>query len=312
MPLPGRPFRLYNTGMRAGALRRTLLRSLPAIAAWLLLAGCATVTTVSEADLAPEPAGEAARLAEPGPIGCAVAAGRIEGEHGCALDYETYRPAEPRTAVMVLLAHGFLRNLAVMRGWAAHWASHGVPVTVMSLRHSSLADGRHDHNAADLRRLARALHGGPVLYAGHSAGGLASFLAAAGDGRAVGLLGLDAADSGGLALGRRESLSVPSLFLLGEPSSCNRRDNILRAVPDRPEVTVLRVRGATHCHFENPTDSCCAALCGAVRPPEASARIARTVRVLATAWVLARTGVQPQAAGWVGAGPGVQVVEVGQ
>ncbi len=279
-----------------------------ALAAALLLASCAGIVTVPETDL-PE---AAPRLARPGAQAWRVAPGRLEGAHGCSLAYETYRPAQPRTEVMVLLAHGFLRDLASMRGWAAHWASHGVPVTVVSLRHASLTDARHDRNGEDLVRLARALHPGPVLYAGFSAGGLAAFLASAADPRAAGCLALDAADAigadagDGLARSRREELTVPALFLLGEPSACNAHGNILAAIPDRPDVAVLRVRHATHCRFENPTDALCEGRCGSVRPPQAGERIAAAIRALATAWVLERTGALPGAGETVRAGRGVE------
>jgi len=193
----------------------------------------------------------------------------------------------------------------------------------MSLRNSTWFNGRHDRNATDLRLLARELHDGPVLYAGYSAGGLAAFLAAAGMDAAgmaggtdrgngvVAYLGLDAVDSGGLALSRRDELSVPALFLLAEAGPCNARANILKAVPWHPGVTVLRVHGATHCHFENPTDRTCERLCGAVEPPEASRRITARIHSLATAWVLAQTGILPEAAAHAGPGPGVETLPAG-
>jgi pimeloyl-ACP methyl ester carboxylesterase len=265
------------------------------VVAALALSSCTTVTRLSEAEVPPKLEGRAAALAEPASGPYTVETGRIEGEHGRPVDYETYRPVEPATRVMVFLAHGFLRDLGSMRGWAALWASHGVPVTVMSLRNSTWTNGHHDRNAADIRLLARTIHHGPVLYAGYSAGGLAAFLAAGADGgpqgRAVAYLGLDAVDSGGLALDARPVLSVPALFLLGEPSSCNARNNILAAVPDRPGVQVVHVRYATHCSFEYPSDSACEALCGRIEPPEAAAHVVARIRSLATAWVLEQIGV---------------------
>jgi predicted alpha/beta-hydrolase family hydrolase len=265
-----------------------------ALAGGLLLVSCATVTTVPEGELPPQLSAAEAALAAPGVGAYTVAKGRIRGGYGRPVDYESYVPVPSKTGAMVFLAHGSARDLSAMRGWAAHWASYGVPVTVMSLRNSTWTNGHHDRNAADLRLLARSIHDGPVLYAGHSAGGLAAFLAAAADGgpagRAVAYLGLDAVDSDDLALRAKPELRVPALFLLAEPSSCNARNNILAAVPDRPGVEIVHVRYATHCNFENPSDWACEALCGLVAPPVAAARTVARIRSLATAWVLRQTG----------------------
>jgi dienelactone hydrolase len=163
----------------------------------------------------------------------------------------------------------------------------------MSLKNSTWFNGRHERNAVDLQLLSQRLHQGPVLYAGYSAGGLAAFLAAAHDKRATAYLGLDAVDSGGLAVDTRDRLAVPSLFLLAEVSSCNARNNIQEAVPDRPGVRTVRVPHATHCHFENPTDTACESLCGRVEPPEAEERIVAGLRSLATAWVLEQAEIRP-------------------
>ena len=330
MVLPPGPPGRYILAMRPHTRRSPSTRALRtlALAAGLALGSCATTTTIPETQLPPPLSGLAGALAESGGQAFTVTAGRLEGAYGKPLAYETYRPARTETQVMVFLAHGFMRDLTTMRGWAAHWASHGVPVTVMSLRNSTWFNGRHDRNAADLRLLARTLHDGPVLYAGYSAGGLAALLAAAGTDAAgtdtaaaaagtergvgvVAYLGLDAVDSGGLALSRRDELSVPALFLLAEAGRCNARGNILKAVPRHPGVTVLRVQSATHCHFENPTDRTCERLCGTVEPPEASRRITARIHSLATAWVLAYTGILPEAAALAGPGPGVEALKGG-
>lgn len=58
----------------------------------------------------------------------------------------------------VLLGHGFLRDLRSMRGWAEHWASHGVRTAVVGFCNSTPFDGRHDRNALDLRAVDDAGH----------------------------------------------------------------------------------------------------------------------------------------------------------
>ena len=262
------------------------------------LLSCATVTTIPEAEQPLALGVEDGRLARPGEVPYAVETGTRRGEFALPVLYEVYRPAQPRSAALVLLAHGFLRDLSSMRGWAALWASHGVTVTVASLPNSTWFNGRHERNAADLRALSRALHEGPVLYAGFSAGGLAALLAASQDPSAVSYLGLDPVDSGGLAGQAARAFTRPALILLGEPSSCNARNNILEALApgaSRPEMSLLRVRHATHCAFENPTDPRCDRICDSVQPAEAAAKILETIRCLATAWVLSSTGADPAA-----------------
>jgi pimeloyl-ACP methyl ester carboxylesterase len=262
----------------------------------LLLSSCASVTRVAPAQMPRPLDGPALTYAEPGELPYAIRSGSRVGAYGCATRYETYVPQDPKSDVMVMLGHGFMRDLRAMRGWAAHWASHGIEATVVSFCNSKLTAGNHDRNAADLVALARELHPGPVIYAGFSAGGLAAFLAAAADERAVAYLGLDAVDSGRLAGGASAGFRVPALFLMGESSSCNAKNNFLPAIPDRSDVTSIRVLNATHGHFENPYDPRVEALCGKVQPPEASEDILTTVRALATAWILDRAaGVQDAA-----------------
>ena len=239
-------------------------------------------------------------LTDRGPYATVVEPGRLRSAFGCTLRYELHRPTETTGRATVVLAHGFLRNLATMRGWAEHLASHGVPTAVVSFCNSTPFDGRHDRNAVDLRALADAVRApaGGVLYAGFSAGGLAALLAAGGDPGAVGLLALDAVDSGGggrpdpgragLAAGAT-GLVVPALFLAAEPSGCNADGNLLPVAARIASAEVVRIANATHCHFEDPYAPVCERLCGRVEPPEAAEAIRATIRGLATAWVLAQT-----------------------
>jgi pimeloyl-ACP methyl ester carboxylesterase len=270
-----------------------------------LLAACATTRHV---DLAgkPPPSQIERELAGRGPQFFTVEAGTREGEYGCRFEYELYRPAEPRTDALVVLGHGFASNLAAMRGWAERWASFGVPTAVLSFCNSTPFAGRHDRNAEDMVALAHALHGGPVIYAGFSAGGLSAYLAAASDPRAIAYLGLDAVDSGGMGARAEAGLKVPALFLMGEPSSCNAENNMLPAIPEGQGVTALRVRDALHCYFQDPWQRACESVCGKVAPPEAAARIADTIRCLATAWLLEATGARP------GAGALVEAATAGE
>ncbi len=266
----------------------------------LLLSACGPVKQLSVGEALPPLSGAAASFVESGPHSVAVHSGSFLGEFDCTLSYEIYRPADRKSEVMVILAHGFMREQRNMRGWAAHWASHGVPVTVMSLCNSSWLSGRHERNAADLLALAQTIHDGPILYAGFSAGGLAAFLAAAADPRTKAYLGLDSVEYDGLAASAAGTFRRPALFLVAEPSACNADNNLLRAATAKERRTTLRIRNSTHCHFENPYDSRCSWVCGAVQPAEASAALLATVRSLATAWVLQQALQDPRASNVLG------------
>jgi pimeloyl-ACP methyl ester carboxylesterase len=200
---------------------------------------------------------------------------------------------------MVLLGHGFMRDLTHMRGWAQLWASYGVPTAIMSFCNSSFAAGHHDRNAEDMAALAAELHNGPVIYAGFSAGGLAALIAASRDPRAAGYLGLDPVDSGGLAAPAAARLALPALFLEGEPSSCNAQGNMAPIVPARrgAGVAAVRVLHSVHCMFEDPSDAACASVCGSVEPEDARRDVSDTIHAIATAWILHAAGIDTQAGG---------------
>ena len=272
-------------------------RALCAAAAALgfLLASCANTTRVTFEEPLQARSGLESVLAGQGPVAFTVEKGSHAGLYGCTVTYEVYRPAEPRTGTLVVLGHGFASNLKAMRGWAARWASFGVPTAVLSFCNTTVFAGRHDRNAEDMVALARALHDGPVLYAGFSAGGLAAYLASGSDPRASACLGLDAADSGGLALAKKADFRVPALFLMGEPSACNAKNNMIAAIPAREGVRALRLRNAVHGHFQDPYDPLPESVCGKVVPLEAAQRIMADIRSLATAWVLEATGAMPEA-----------------
>lgn len=275
-----------------------------AIVIAILVSGCATAPVPVPEDARPGPLPEAAAAyaadVENAPPGegatFRVEVGEIDSEFGCRLEYEYHRPNTVVAPGLVVLAHGFMRDLSSMRGWAEQWAALGIPTVVVSFCNSGWFNGHHDRNAADLRALAGRLasEGEPVLYAGFSAGGLSALLAAAADSRAIGYLGLDPVDSGELAstVGR---LRVPALYLYGEPSGCNAQNNMLTVMPEGGRRIALRIPYATHCDFENPTDGACARLCGSVAEPVGT-EVRRTISALATAWVSAQMTGSPAAA----------------
>jgi pimeloyl-ACP methyl ester carboxylesterase len=210
--------------------------------------------------------------------------GTIASEFGCKLDYEYYEAGQNDAAVTVILAHGFMRDLSSMRGWAQHWVSQDIATVIVSFCNSNLFNGHHQRNAADLIALRSHLKLEPVIYAGFSAGGLAAYLAALQDEETIAYLGLDAVDSGQLAIKQSKPLSVPALFLLANPSACNANNNMLDTV-DRHEYALSKFEGATHCHFESPYDKRCGWVCGRSTTEETVA-IQADIMSQATHWVL--------------------------
>ena len=197
-----------------------------------------------------------------------------------------------------MLGHGFTRSLTTMRGWARAWSDRGLRTVVVGFCNSSIFNGRHDRNAADLVAVARHVEpdDAPVVYAGFSAGALSALLAADSDPRAIAYLGLDPVDSGdqAAAVGR---LRMPALFIYGAPSRCNAQNNMIPVMPEADVRIALRVPFASHCDFELPYDSACERICGGVEPEETAGEVRATIRALATAWVTAQIGSEPRGGG---------------
>lgn len=221
---------------------------------------------------------------------------------GCQMGYDVRTPAGLPDAPVVVLAHGFQGNRASMAGWADHWASWGVRVVTPDLCHASIIDTDHAQNGADLNALVAELAIGPVVYAGHSAGGLAAVVAAAGDDTTVALLGLDMVDNMDLGVDSAPSVSAPAFDLVGEPSQCNTTNNGLTVFGAMPQGRALRVADADHCDFQNPADFLCGITCAPNNGQFDDATIMATVHGLSTAVVLWQTGVDATGAQWWNAG----------
>lgn len=276
-------------GVAAAYTGRVRLAAALALAA--LLAACAPAARTQVPPEATVPAHDGA-LAAPGAIAWSVATeGTLPSVTGCAVAYQVFEPADPGAATVVW-THGFLRDGRSMRGWGELAASHGLRSVVVSTCASSPFAGRHDRNAADLRAVAAAVLGpdAPVVYAGFSAGGLASLLAAADDPRAVGVLGLDPVDSGGLAAGATD-LATPALFLFGDPSSCNAQGNLRPTAEALPDARVVPLGYATHGDFELPHDPLVDRLCGRAEPAAFRDALRAAIRGLAIGWLLERAEV---------------------
>jgi hypothetical protein len=111
-----------------------------------------------------------------------------------------------------------------------------------------------------------------IVLIGTSAGGLATVIAASNLPGIAGWIGLDPVDGTGLGTLAAHKLRVPSLVLLADPSVCNLFGSgrlIANAVPSATRAE--RMRGASHCDFEGPTNKFCRTVCGKGAPGMADA-----------------------------------------
>jgi len=182
--------------------------------------------------------------------------------------YDLYLPdGPPRGAALV--AHGFTRSRAQHVQLATRLAEAGFVVAVPDLPHWT----RHEANADALVALAAEVSALPcaaalpVVLIGTSAGGLATLLAAERIAHVTLWVGLDPVDA--FRQGRRaaQALKVPALVLRAPASACNVGGSARRMASWLPEGHRLqRIDDASHCDFEDHTDTRCEQICGAADP----------------------------------------------
>jgi pimeloyl-ACP methyl ester carboxylesterase len=190
-----------------------------------------------------------------------VERGEIASVSGCNNGYTRYRPAHAAPDLAVMIVPGFMRDRSRMRGWAEALAERGLTAVTMDFCQPTAFDGRHAENARDMIAVREALGLPSIVYAGHSAGGLASLLAAADDPAVRAIVLFDPVDFADLAEPAAARVSVPALVLLGRPGICNLRGNIRPALPHLARATVVEVDAATHCDFEWPGSALCRIAC---------------------------------------------------
>lgn len=242
---------------------------------------------------------------EPGPYAVGVTEDTFEGGScsssgpgpGAEMTYTRYLPDGHAPVALVVVAHGLQRSRAQMAEHAAHWASWGLAVVATDLCAADVWNADAEQNAEDLVALADALgDGAPVVYVGHSMGGLSAFLAAAQDPRAIGQLGLDLVDTEDLAATAAAGQAVPVYGLVGEPEFCNTDSNAVAVYAAAPDARVVRVSGADHCDFESPTDALCTLACA--EGTGADDRVADVIRGMSTAYLAWVSGEDPSGASW--------------
>ena len=230
----------------------------------------------------------------PGPFAVDTSDGSTPVGDGCQMSYTLYTPAGVDGGPLAVVAHGFTQSKGNMAQIAARIASHGVRTVAVDLCHASIIDTDHPQNGVDLTLLAKALApGGDVIYVGYSAGGLATFLAAASDDDTRALLGLDPVDADGLGAAAAPGVDAPTLALHGEAGSCNNNGDSFGLAKLVPGGWALRTVGGSHCDFQQDEGFACG-LCGPNHPD-----VRALIASLSAAFVAWQAGVDPTGEAWV-------------
>jgi len=221
------------------------------------------------------------------------------------MSYDVYSPVNVSSPPVVVLGHGFARGPDTMTGWADHLASWGVEVLLPTLCHYNIIAGvDHEMNGQNMVELADYHGAAEVVYGGHSAGGLASIIAASQDPDALGVLGLDTTDTENVPnvpdfIGQQyaDSIKVPGFLVMGEPSSCNSNNNGLQLFEMMGESYILKVDDADHCDFESPTDFVCEMNCENNAAEVSDEEVRSLIVTLGTSAILSLTDLSDD--GWV-------------
>lgn len=205
-----------------------------------------------------------------GPFDVSSGSYAITTSDSSQMDYSLYYPVNHESEAVVLLVHGFSRDRGVMAGFAEHFASWGFKTITMNLLHSSLVDNNPTLDALDINILVDQIGQGlPVVYLGHSSGGMRSVLAASQNSNAIAVLGLDLVDAlyPGMdnqyyALSAVSNMMIPVWGMFGESSACNANSNGINVFQDAVQGNAVIITEADHCDFELPTNFFCSLLCG--------------------------------------------------
>jgi pimeloyl-ACP methyl ester carboxylesterase len=211
-----------------------------------------------------------AAMAQPAPLRVHTESVRLDGWN---VAVDVYEPSTVPAAGVAIIAHGFMRDRSRHRALGEDLAAAGVIAVVPDLPH--VMD--HWGNGAALAELANQLEAGTlglrpvarsdVVLIGTSAGGLASVVAASKLPGLAGWIGLDPVDRTGTGATAAARLAAPAVVLLGGASQCNLLGSgraLAHAVPRLIRSTKLK--DASHCDFEDPTNKFCEVMCGAASP----------------------------------------------
>lgn len=211
-----------------------------------------------------------ADYADPGPEAFAVSA---LSPTGGATGGSLVVPSSPGPYPLLVLSHGFSASADNQLGWAKHFASYGFVAVVPSF--PSTFSPNHAVNAGIVEQLVALyinpatasaaqgkVDGAHVGLEGHSAGGLATTLAAAKVAPQAIVL-FDPVDANDLAKPVYATLCSPVLDLFAGASGCNNQAGWKPfAATAQGPVLFADVVGSNHCDGEDAPRSLCGPFCG--------------------------------------------------
>lgn len=205
-------------------------------------------------------------VAEPASFSVATKTTALGGEH---VSVDVYFPHDPDPIGVAVLAHGFTRDRLRDRDLARALAGAGVIAVAPDLPSAVNLIGNGDAVAGlvtDLERGALGIAPTPrarIVLIGTSAGGLATVIAASKLPGLAGWIGLDPVDGTGMGTLAARKVQMPTVVLLADPSVCNLFGSGRLIANALPSVSrAQRMRGASHCDFEGPTNKFCRTVCG--------------------------------------------------
>ncbi len=161
----------------------------------------------------------------------------------------------------------------------------------------------HELNGQNMVELGNYHGADKVVYAGHSAGGLAAIIAASLDSSNLGVLGLDTTDTEGVFgvadfIGQQYAGNVTStaFSIRGEPNTCNSNGNGLDLFEMMNNTYKVKVDEADHCDFEYPTNFGCQFNCENSNTSVSDETIRAEIVTLGTSAILSLTGLS--SVGW--------------
>lgn len=197
-------------------------------------------------------------------------------------DVGWYTPVGDGPWPVLIWSHGFARNKDNHAAGARRAATWGFLVVTPNLPNFSDHEANGEWLATELFPTVVAVagvDGAQVAFVGHSAGGLASVVAASMV-DAGAYVGLDPVDMSDVGLAYAGGVSEPALMLHGTSSYCN-SDGNSAAWAFGGELWAVDVADATHCDSESDTDWVCTVACGA-----GDAARQELIQTYAVAWAI--------------------------
>lgn len=186
-------------------------------------------------------------------------------------------PTAAGTYPLIIASHGFSATSANQVGWAEHFASYGFVVAAPDFPSTFSPDSAKNRDI--IKALVAMLPTAEtpakgriditrIGLEGHSAGGLATTLAAA-DLKPRATILFDPVDRDDLGKKAHATLCAPVLSIFANGSSCNNSAGWRAFVLDtKGPVTTMKVTGSTHCDGENADRGiACASFCGGGASP---------------------------------------------